>query len=124
MTLESKGFQLSRGKTEYIHCSFDNCQTHEDIEITLGSHAIQQVDKFKYLELIIQDYEVDGKINNRIQVGWFQWRNATGVICDHKVRDKVKGKFYLTAIRPAMLYGTECWTLKKQHEHKMGVVDM
>ena len=35
-TLESKGFRISRSKTEYMCCSFGNRQTHEDIEITLG----------------------------------------------------------------------------------------
>ncbi|RXH92697.1 hypothetical protein DVH24_033593 [Malus domestica] len=32
--------------------------------------------------------------------------------------------FYRTAIRPAMLYGTKCWTVKHQHVHKMGVAEM
>ena len=44
-----KGFRLSRGKTEYMHCSFGNRHTGEDIEILLGDYDIQQVDKFKYL---------------------------------------------------------------------------
>ena len=46
------------------------------------------------------------------------------IICDRKVKDKIKGKFYRTTIRPAMLYGSECWALKKKHEHKMGVTEM
>ncbi|RXH91995.1 hypothetical protein DVH24_021018 [Malus domestica] len=29
-----------------------------------------------------------------------------------------------TAIRPAMLYDTECWAVKHQHVHKMGVAEM
>ena len=83
MILELKGFRLSRGKTEYMHCSFGNTQIHEDIEITLGDHAIKQVDKFKYLRSIIQkDCEVDGDVNNRIQAHWFKWRKTTVVICD------------------------------------------
>ena len=32
-TLESKGFRISRSKTEYMHCSFSYRQVHEDIEI-------------------------------------------------------------------------------------------
>ena len=84
-----------------MYCSFGNRQTREDIEITLGEHVIQHVDKFKYLGSIIQeDCEVDGDVNNRIQVGWFEWRKTSGVICDRKVQDKVKGKFYRTTIRP------------------------
>jgi len=34
----------------------------------------------------------------------------------------LKGKFYKTTIRLVMLYGTECWAIKKKHVHKMGVV--
>ena len=37
---------------------------------------------------------------------------------------KLKGKFYRTAIRPAMLYGTECWAAKGEHEHKLSVAEM
>ena len=37
---------------------------------------------------------------------------------------KLKGKLYQTAVRPAMLYGTECWAVKSQHESKVSVVKM
>ena len=37
---------------------------------------------------------------------------------------KLKGKFYRTAIRPAMLYGTECWAVKSQQENKLNVAEM
>ena len=72
------------------------------------------MDKFRYLRSIIQeDCEVDDDVNNRIQTDWFKWRKTTGVICDIKVQDKVKEKFYRTAIRPTILYGSECWTFKR-----------
>jgi hypothetical protein len=35
-----------------------------------------------------------------------------------------KGKFYKAAVRPAILYGTECWAVKKQRVHKMSVAEM
>ena len=62
--------------------------------------------------IVQEDCEVDDNVNNRIQASWFKWRKATGVICDRKVQDKVKGKFYRTDIRPAMLYGSELGTQK------------
>jgi hypothetical protein len=43
------------------------------------------------------------------------------VLCDHRIPIKLKEKFYRTSIRLAMLYGTECWAVKKQHIHKMSV---
>ncbi|KAM2694147.1 hypothetical protein EV2_008244 [Malus domestica] len=44
---------------------------------------------------------------------------------DHYIQN-TKGMFffYRTTIRPAMLYGTECWAVKHQHVHKMGVAEM
>ncbi|KAL5146514.1 Plant intracellular Ras-group-related LRR protein 7 [Glycine soja] len=70
------------------------------------------------------DGEIEGDVNHRIQAGWMKWRKASGVLCDAKVPIKLKGKFYRTAVRPAILYGTECWAVKSQHENKVGVAEM
>ncbi|KHN15591.1 hypothetical protein glysoja_045002, partial [Glycine soja] len=43
---------------------------------------------------------------------------------DVKVPIKLKGKFYRTAVRSAILYGTECWAVKSQHETKVGIAEM
>ena len=40
--------------------------------------------------------------------------DESGVLCDRKVPHKVKVKFYRTAIRPAVLYGSEFWAAKRQ----------
>jgi hypothetical protein len=37
---------------------------------------------------------------------------------------KLKGKFYRTAIRPAMLYGAECWPTKRRHDQQLSVAEM
>ncbi|KAH1193556.1 Craniofacial development protein 2 [Glycine max] len=70
------------------------------------------------------DGEIEGDVNHRIQAGWMKWRKTSGVLCDAKVPIKLKGKFYRTAVRPAILYGTECWAVKSQHENKVGVAEM
>ena len=36
----------------------------------------------------------------------------------------LKEKFYRTAVRPSLLYGTKCWAIKKQHTQKISVVEM
>ena len=36
----------------------------------------------------------------------------------------LKEKFYKTAVRPSLLYGTECWAIKKQYTHKISVTEM
>ncbi|GJV91301.1 hypothetical protein Tco_1539114 [Tanacetum coccineum] len=45
------------------------------------------------------------------------------VICDRNVPLKLKGKFYRAAIRPAMLYGSECWPITKALANRMEVAD-
>ena len=37
---------------------------------------------------------------------------------------KLKGKFYRTAIHPAMLYGAECWPTKRWHVQQLSVAEM
>nr|GEY68617.1 putative reverse transcriptase domain-containing protein [Tanacetum cinerariifolium] len=52
------------------------------------------------------------------------WRAATGVICDRNVSLKLKGKFYRAAIRPAMLYASECWHITKALANRMEVAEL
>jgi hypothetical protein len=37
---------------------------------------------------------------------------------------KLKGKFYRTAIRPAMLYGVKCWPTKRRHVQQLSIAEM
>ena len=93
--------------------------------MTIGEDIVASTKKFKYLGSIIQSNgEIDGDVTHRIQVGWRKWRAATRVLCDRKFLIRLKGKFYRVFIRPALLYETECWPVKKFHEQKMEVVEM
>ncbi|KAH0454287.1 hypothetical protein IEQ34_016211 [Dendrobium chrysotoxum] len=123
-TLESKGFRLSRSKTEYMECNFSSNRPCGGI-VTLGNQVINKSTRFRYLGSIVQsDGEIDGDIISRIQVGWLKWRNASGLLCDRKVPLKLEGKFYKMVVRPAMLYGAECWPLKEKHNTKLSVAEM
>ncbi|RZB42155.1 Ganglioside-induced differentiation-associated protein 2 [Glycine soja] len=123
--LETHGFRLSRSKSEYMECKFNKRRRVSNSEVKIGDHIIPQVTRFKYLGSVIQDDgEIEGDVNHRIQAGWMKWRKASGVLCDAKVPIKLNGKFYRTAVRPAILYGTECWAVKSQHENKVGVAEM
>jgi hypothetical protein len=90
-----------------------NCQIHTDfsnfndkkvagtINLRIGSQgANYQKRKF--------GTSFDEDVRHRISAGWLKWRQASGVVCDKRVPQKLKGKFYRTTIRPAMLYGAEC----------------
>ena len=112
-TLESNGFRLSRTKTEYMRCEFSGVRS-EDGDVTLAGQVMPKRDTFRYLGSMLQsDGEIDEDVSHRIRAGWVKWRQTSGVLCDRKVPQKLKGKFYRTAIRPAMLYGVECWATKR-----------
>ena len=67
-----------------------------------------------YLGSVLQkDDDIDEDVRHRISTGWLKWRQASGNLCDKRVPQKLKGKFYRTSIRPAMLYSVECWPTKR-----------
>ena len=100
-TLESKGFSATR---------------HEGGDVSLDGQVVAQKDTFRYLgSMLRKDGDIDEDVRHRISAGWLKWRQASGVLCDRRVPQKLKGKFYRTAIRPAMLYGAECWSTKRRH---------
>ncbi|XP_063532028.1 uncharacterized protein LOC134742772 [Cydia strobilella] len=53
-----------------------------------------------------------------------KWKELSGVLCDNRMPVHIKGKVYKAAVRPAMLYGAECWPLKKQQENKLHTAEM
>ncbi|KAM3223006.1 hypothetical protein P3L10_022276 [Capsicum annuum] len=108
-TLESKGFRLSRSKTEYLECKFNVSREVDEVVVRLDSQVVCKRDSFKYLGAMIQgNGEIDEDVSHRIGAGWMKWKLALGVLCDKKVPPKLKGKFYRVAVRSAMLYGAEC----------------
>ncbi|PUZ50923.1 hypothetical protein GQ55_6G114100 [Panicum hallii var. hallii] len=109
--LESRGFRLSRTKTEYMMCDFSPTR-HEDGDVSLEGSMLQK------------DGDIDEDVRHRILAGWLKWRQASGILCDKKVPQRLKGKFYRTAIRPAMLYGAECWPTKRRHVQQLSVAEM
>ena len=52
------------------------------------------------------------------------WKEVSGVLCDRRMKVKIKGKVYKTIVRAAMVYGAETRTAKKAHEKKMEVAEM
>ncbi|KAG2594016.1 hypothetical protein PVAP13_5NG613003 [Panicum virgatum] len=123
-TLESKGFILSRTKSEYMMCDF-SATRYEGGDVSLDGQVVVQKDTFRYLGSVLQnDGDIDEDVRHRISVGWLKWRKTSGILCDKMVPQKLKGKFYWTAIRPAMLYSAECWPTKRRHVQQLSVAEM
>ncbi|XP_070009793.1 uncharacterized protein [Nicotiana sylvestris] len=62
-TLESKGFKLSRTKTEYLECKFSDVTEETDMDVRLDSEVISKRKSYKYLGSVIQ---VNGEIHEDV----------------------------------------------------------
>jgi len=60
-----------------------------------------------------------------IALGWGQkWKNAFGVLCDKKIPVRLKERVYRMVVRPTLLYGAECWPIKKNQIQRLMVPEM
>ena len=122
--LEKHGLRVSRTKTEYLVTKFGQEANGEE-EIRLGEGNLKTVKAFKYRGSIIQDNaSLEEEIRNRTRAAWAKWREVSGVVCDRKMPLWLKGKVYRTVLRPVLLYGSECWALKKREEQVMAATEM
>ena len=95
------------------------------MNLTKLMDIVTQKDTFRYLGSMLQkDGGIDEDVNHRIKAGWMKCRQASGILCDKRVPQKLKGKFYRMAVRPAMLYVAECWPTKRRHVQQLGVAEM
>ena len=84
-TLESKGFRLSRTKTEYMMCNFSAIR-HKDGDVSLDGQVVSKKDTFQYLGSMLQkDGDIDDDVRHRISAGWLKWRQASSIFCDKRV---------------------------------------
>ena len=84
-TLESKGFRLSRTKTEYTRCDFGTT-TREEEDISLEGQVVPRNDTFRYLGSMLQrDGDIDEDVSHRIKAGWMKWRQASGAMFSDRI---------------------------------------
>ena len=91
-------------------CDFGGA-AQEEGDVSLEGQVVPKKDTytFRYLGSMLQrDGDIDADVSHTIKAGWIKWRQASVILCDKRVPQKVKGKFYRTTIRSAMLYGAEC----------------
>jgi len=123
-SLESKDFRLCRSNTEYLRCGFSGLE-RDDGEVTMGGVVVPRVEKFKYLGSIVEERgDIDEDISHRISVRWQTWKKVSGVLCDKKIPFRLKGRVYQMVVRPALLYGADCWPIKKTQVQRLMVAEM
>ena len=74
---------------------------------------MKTVKTFKYLgSMFDANGGAEKDVNNRVKIAWSKWKETTRVMCDRNIPTKLKDKVYKTAIKPAMVYGAECWAVR------------
>ena len=90
------------------------CNENSEGELKIGE-AIPTVREFKYLGSTVESAAgVDNDVNRRIQAGWNNWRKMSGILCDKKVPNRVKGKILKTVVQSAMLFSIGTVPLSKR----------
>ena len=88
-----------------MRCDFGGA-AQEEGDVSLEGQVVPKKDTFRHLRSMLQrDGDIDADVSHRIKAEWIKWRQASNVLSDKRVPQKLKGKFYKTTIRPAMLYG-------------------
>ena len=57
-------------------------------------------------------------------MGWHKWKYALGVLCGKRMPVGLKCKVYHMVVTPAVLYGSECWPIKKTQVQRLMVAEM
>jgi exonuclease III len=125
--LEKSGLKVNRTKTEHMECCFSNGNNPNGSSTIYypDATAVPKVTQFKYLgSVLTHAADIDADVKHRINVAWQKWRSLTGVLCDPRMPIRTKGKVYKTAVRPALMYGAECWTVKETHVQKIHTTEM
>ena len=121
--LKRGGLKMSAEKSEILVMERNQGAVVRIVD-TNGKELVQ-VEDFKYLGSVL---EVEGgswkAVKQRVKVAWMKWREMSGVTCDKRMPRKLKCKICRTVIRPVLLYGAECWTIRKKKENLLKRTEM
>ena len=122
VALESGDMRISRTKTEYMRSTQHYQDKDQRVEVRLDGEVIKSMNGFKYLgSAIAVDGSEEREVTRRIQAGWKNWMEVSGVLCAWRIPVKLKGKVYKAVVRPAMMYLMEATPIKKVNEKRMNV---
>src|SRR5258708_30196760 len=116
------GMTISKSKSEVMLVS----RNQRNIEIRIEGQTLKQVNKFRYLECLINNEEkLDDEISQRIGSAdrILKLINST-IITKRELSLKAKVSVYNSVYVPTLIYGNESWTLNKRMESRVQACEM
>lgn len=68
--------------------------------------------------------DIDEDVSHRIKAGLMKWRQASHILFDKRVPQKLKVKCHRMTIQPMMLYGVEYQPTKRRHIQQLIVAEI
>ena len=94
------------------------------MEVKLEEETLEQVTEFVYLGgLITEDAKFTMNIR-RISLASTKFGGLKKMWRSNKILIRTKKKLYETLVIRVLLYGSECWCLKREDERKLLVAEM
>ena len=87
--------------------------------------VLEKVGKFCYLgDMINADGGADSAVVARIRCAWKKFRELSPLLTHKGASLKLKGKVYESCVRSCMIYGSETWPMRVEHESKLERAEM
>src|ERR1700733_15508547 len=98
---------------------------HIDIRVKLEGKTLEQVTKFVYLGgLITEDGRCTADIRHRISLASAVFGKLDKIWKAKNISTRMKMRLYNPLVKSVLLYGSECWCLRKEDERKLLVAEM
>src|SRR6218665_3678861 len=95
------------------------------VEIKIEGQTLEQVTEFIYLGgMITEDGRCTKDIKRRIGLASAMFGTMNKVWRSNNITTATKVKLYGTFVIPVMMYGSECWCLRKEDERRILVAEM
>lgn len=115
------GLIINIDKTKVMAVGDDHRQLH----IQINGKDLEQVKEFVYLGGVVSD---DGRciadIKRRIGLTYAAFNKIGNIWNCRSLSLEIKRKVFESLIAPILLYGSECWTMRKEDERRISVAEM
>jgi hypothetical protein len=116
-TFECK--QCSRGVAEV-----DSIALSKGMDIGNGD-VLEYTKKFCYLgDMVSADGDADSAVVARVRNAWKKFRELSPILTQKGISLALKGKVYVSCVRSCMIYGSETWPVKAEHEARLERTEM